>query len=196
MTSREQRERDNARADALNNRIKYSDPQDPWEMLETPWGNMPAWKASTIASGTMGAYDSFVKQAKVAAAVINDSLDAREQEIVAREQALTARESAVIDLIGNASAMCDRIMKRLDEEEERQRELEEEEPVEDPPGMEEVLSDEGDLEALAAKDPDDPAQLPGGPVEPDEDAGEVLQQAPTPPPVSAFMQERPTEIEE
>ena len=37
-------------SDAL--RIKYSDPVDPWEMLDTPWGHMPAWKAATYATGT------------------------------------------------------------------------------------------------------------------------------------------------
>jgi hypothetical protein len=30
--------------DALINRIKYSDPVNPFELLETPWGQMEAWR--------------------------------------------------------------------------------------------------------------------------------------------------------
>jgi hypothetical protein len=179
------------RDDALINRIKYSDPQDQWEMIPSPFGGdpIPAWKASTMATGTMGAYDAFIKQAKVAAAVINDSLDLREQEVSAREDAVRAREGAVMDLIGRAAHMCDSINRRLDQEEQRQREELEEEPVEDPAGF----NDEGELEPIAAKDPEeDPRTIPL--PEDDEDAGEVLERAPIPP--HAFMHERPMEIED
>jgi hypothetical protein len=114
----------------------------------------------------MGAYDSFLKQAKVAAAVINDSLDLREQEIAAREDAVSQREQAVLDLIGKAAHMCDRMNARLDAV-ERQHEREEEEPVEDPP-----RDDEGDIEPIPAKEPNEMTQLsPEGPQQDDEDTG-------------------------
>ena len=32
-------------------RIKYADPVDPWEIITTPWGELPAWKADAIANG-------------------------------------------------------------------------------------------------------------------------------------------------
>jgi hypothetical protein len=37
----------------------YENPKDPWEIIPgTPWGDIPQWVASTLATGTMGAFDS------------------------------------------------------------------------------------------------------------------------------------------
>jgi hypothetical protein len=41
----------------------YENPSNPWEIIPgTPWGDIPAWMASTLATGTMGAFDSYMQQ--------------------------------------------------------------------------------------------------------------------------------------
>jgi hypothetical protein len=174
----------------------YQNTENPNEIIKSPWGDIPAWKASAMATGTMGAYDAFIKQAKVAAAVINDSLDLREQEVSAREDAVAQREREVTDLIGQAAHMCDRINRRLDEEEEHRRGQELEEPCEDPPGFTDEAEPGGELHVHPAKDPENDPRT----AEPDdEDAGEVLQQSPLPSPTPGDPNdphERPTELEE
>jgi hypothetical protein len=46
---------------------------DPFELVDTPWGTMEAWRASTIATGTMGAL------AQLHAIVRNDQAELEEQ---------------------------------------------------------------------------------------------------------------------
>jgi hypothetical protein len=41
----------------------YENPKDPWAIIPaTPWGDIPQWMASTLATGTMGAFDEYMKQ--------------------------------------------------------------------------------------------------------------------------------------
>src|ERR1700721_1207250 len=80
-------------SDAL--RIKYSDPVDPWEMLDTPWGHMPAWKAATYATGTTEAAMRALEQVRNDSATIVARQDAREASLNTRQDALDQREREV-----------------------------------------------------------------------------------------------------
>src|SRR5262245_7706186 len=81
---------------------------DPFALIDTPWGEMEAWRASTIATGTMGAL------AQLHAIVRNDQaeleqqtakLDAKKHQVLrtvnrllsfmSRVDALTARVEAL-----------------------------------------------------------------------------------------------------
>ncbi len=116
------------------NRIRYTDPQDPWEMLETPWGRMEAWRASTLATGRMGVFEQ-VRADAIAAEAKRTDIEEREQAIAVREIAADARERSLAvtatrlrDAIGRADAQWDRIEQaRTDQE----RELAE--PLVEPP---------------------------------------------------------------
>jgi hypothetical protein len=76
-------------------RIQYAAPVDPWEMLDTPWGHIPAWKAATIATGTMGSAMEAYEQVRNDSAGIVARHDARERELSARADALDQRERAI-----------------------------------------------------------------------------------------------------
>jgi hypothetical protein len=129
----------------------YLNPENPNELIDSPWGKVPAWKASTLATGTMGAYSEYIKQVRADATLAHDALNVREQAVTARQDAVTAREQAVVDLLGRASLLFDRLDKRLSEAEAR-RDQAQEEPLPHPPGP----GDEGDLETpKSAKDPED-----------------------------------------
>src|SRR5262245_39156319 len=87
----------------------YENPDDPWETITTPWGDMPAWKASTIASGRMGAYDTLMQQIRADAATAQaaiskadthaDALDGREEELNRREKELDAKITLFNDAV-------------------------------------------------------------------------------------------------
>jgi hypothetical protein len=63
-----------------SDRFKYFDPQDPFALIPTPWGEMEAWRASTMATGTMGmlqnVYD-MVRADSAAQAARADATEAR-----------------------------------------------------------------------------------------------------------------------
>jgi hypothetical protein len=114
------------------NRIRYADPVDPYEMLHTPWGHLPAWKAATIATGSMGVYETVRNDAVEAQAKL-DEIAAREHAVTAREQAADARERALgvtavrlRDEVGRVAAQWDKI--------EQARADQEREPLAAPPG--------------------------------------------------------------
>ena len=99
-------------------RIKYSDPVDPWEMLDTPWGNMPAWKAATYATGTTEAAMRAYEQVRNDSASIVARHDAREAALNARADAsqnardtLLAVNTNFVDFVGKASVLFDRLHK-------------------------------------------------------------------------------------
>lgn len=142
--------------------------QDPWELIDTPWGVIEAWRASTIATGTMGAL------AQVADAVKNDAAELR-----ARADEATALKALVHHVCDSVAGLEKRINRladalearqRADEEAaERQRKLDEE-PIELPPdldrpqdlppapiGEDETHQPGGELHAIAPKEapPDD-----------------------------------------
>jgi hypothetical protein len=135
--------------------LLYENPENPWEMIDTPWGRMPSWKASTMATGTMGAFGDYLKVARADAAMTHETLSTREDAVAQREQAVAAREAFVRDAIGKVRTLvhrCDAIIKA----EEERREQEREGPLPSPPA-----NDEGDLEPKPAKEPEHPDDLEG-----------------------------------
>jgi hypothetical protein len=64
---------------------------DPWSIVDSPWGRIEAWRASTLATGTMGAL------AQVYDIVRSDSATAVE------------RTAAVQDTMDKMQALCDMI---------------------------------------------------------------------------------------
>jgi hypothetical protein len=153
----------------------FQNPENPNEIIRgTSWGDIPAWKASTLATGSMGAYSEYMKSVRA------DALDAEhaiakardaEEELNEREANLLARERALEDgtlklrhMIDRAAAMIEDLesARRADQEPLPLPPTEEpEELTEDPPPSEdpEIAEDEGDLEPLKAKgeEPNDAA---------------------------------------
>jgi hypothetical protein len=117
--------------------LLYENPSDPWEMIETPWGSMPAWKASTMATGTMGAYHEYMKQIRADSTLAHDAITAREDAVATREQEVTAREAFIHDAVAKVHALlnrCDSIISDAEARRDAQeREREEEEESEAPP---------------------------------------------------------------
>jgi len=72
--------------------------RDPFELVDSPWGTIEAWRASTLATGTMGAL------AQVAAIVRNDAA-ALEQKAVA----LDAKKHAVLNTVNKLLKFMSRV---------------------------------------------------------------------------------------
>jgi hypothetical protein len=185
--------------------------QNPNEIIrDTPWGDIPAWKASTLATGTMGAYDAYMKQARADSALVHDTINAREDAVTQREQAITAREAFIHDAVAKVHALlnrCDSVIRAEEERRSQEQQQQEEEESEPPPGS----NDEGALEIHPAKtaelddqgflpdpampspqQPGEPSEIPDG----DEDEGEVLQRAPLPNAIPGEPFIPPTEVED
>jgi hypothetical protein len=64
--------------------LLYENPENPYATVDTPWGKMPAWKASTMATGTMGAYSEYIKSVRADATLAHDAVTAREDAVSAR----------------------------------------------------------------------------------------------------------------
>jgi hypothetical protein len=163
--------------------------RDPFELIDSPWGHIEAWRASTMATGTMGAL------AQVAAIVRNDA--AKLQEKIA---ALDAKKSAVLNTVNRLLRFMSRVdaltarvealeaKRRGDEEQQRGFE---EEPLVLPPDLaerqslappkkigDETPASSGEIQAIAAKEEpskDEPSELPEPPLETEttSDAGGV-----------------------
>jgi hypothetical protein len=160
----------------------YENPADPWEEIETPWGKLPAWKASTLATGTMGAMDTYMRHVRADAAdatsriadaqARTDALDEREAELNRREGELTAKLALFNDAVTRFADMVEReVQRKADAEPLPLPPTEEpEEPEElpaDPP-----RGDEGDLEPLQAKG-EEPYPLLPDPPEEDDSEGDL-----------------------
>ena len=71
---------------------------NPFELIDTPWGQMEAWRASTMATGTMGAL------AQVAAIVRSDAV-----ELEKRTVALDAKKHAVLNTVNKLLNFMSRV---------------------------------------------------------------------------------------
>jgi hypothetical protein len=154
--------------------------QDPWEIIDTPWGEMEAWRASTMACGTMGALT------QVAAIVQNDAAELEKKAV-----ALDAKKHAVLNTVNkllNFMSRVDALTSRVEALEAKrktdeavQRKLDEE-PLELPPdfdrpqdlppskiGDDETHQPGGELHSIAAKEEE---QLPEPPLETEADTRE------------------------
>lgn len=147
------------------NRILYADPVDPYEMLNTPWGHIPAWKAATIATGSMGVYET-VRNDAVAAQAKLDDLAVREQAVTARERTADARDRAFKDAVAKFMDRAAPIVDRM-EQARADQQREPEEPLANSPGApgdpnkppqpaDDIHAPTGDLHAVPAKE--DPEQ--------------------------------------
>jgi hypothetical protein len=161
-------------SDAL--RIKYSDPVDPWEMLDTPWGHMPAWKAATYATGTTEAAMRALEQVRNDSATIVARQDAREASLNTRQDALDQREREVGVMAVKVAEMAGRMSVEWDKLQKAKADAAEG-PLATPPGTdadpgdpskepEPSLELEGD-NIPGTEDPDDPSAKEDQPEFPD-----------------------------
>src|SRR5262249_37822608 len=120
------------RNDAMTQRpLILDNNQDPWEIIDTPWGEMEAWRASTLATGTMGCLTQV-------AAIVRNDVAALQEKIVAFD----AKKSAVLKTVNklfNFMSRVDALTSRVGALEAKrkadeavQRKLDEE-PIELPP---------------------------------------------------------------
>jgi hypothetical protein len=156
----------------------------PFDIVDSPWGHIERWRASTLATGTMGAL------AQVAAIVKNDAA-----ELEQKAAALDAKKSAVLNTVNKLlkfMSKVDALASRVEAleakrkaDEATQREFEEE-PLTLPPDLDrpqdlppseigdETLAPTGDLHAIASKEEEHLSELPEPPLEPaTSDAGKV-----------------------
>src|SRR5262249_37190645 len=108
--------------------------RNPFEIIDTPWGHIEAWRASTLATGTMGAL------AQVYDVVRNDAATTAER--VAALDATTEKLKQLCDMIDHLHRRMDahaarmeafEAKRRADEEEQQAAAREFEEPIELPP---------------------------------------------------------------
>jgi hypothetical protein len=137
----------------------YQNPENPWVMIDSPFGRMEAWRASTLCTGTMGAMASYLDVATAraddASARIADAR-ARADTLNEREASLSARETVLKDTIRKLDALFHRADFMLTELEERQQQT-----VQDEEEQQELETNlpGGELHDIPAKetqDPDDP----------------------------------------
>ena len=124
--------------------------RNPFEIIDSPWGPIEAWRASTLATGTMGAL------AQVAAIVRNDAAELQEKTVAfdAKKASVLRTVNKLLNFMSRVDAITNRVealeaKRRADEQ--AQREFEE--PIEEPPGTEEPQADDthvpgGELHAL------------------------------------------------
>jgi hypothetical protein len=162
----------------------------PFDIIDSPWGHIERWRASTMATGTMGAL------AQVATIVKNDAAALEE-----KTAALDAKKSAVLSTVNKLLKFMSRVdelttrveeleaKRRADEEEREQFEEEPELPPDFdrsqdlPPSAIGDDDDEtpstyqpgGELHSVAAKteEEEEPSELPEPPLETEADAGKV-----------------------
>jgi cell division protein ZapA (FtsZ GTPase activity inhibitor) len=178
--------------------------EHPFEMIDTPWGQMEAWRASTMAIGTMGAL------AQVAAIVRNDAAELEKKTVAldAKRHAVLNTVNRLLKFMSRVDALTSRVealeaQRKADEA--TQRKLDEE-PLTLPPDIQEYqastppepIGDEshqpgGELHPVAAKEEpsldddltdnlgDLPAELRDLPDPAPEPKGSVL-----PPPTALF----------
>jgi len=148
----------------------------PFDIVDSPWGHIERWRASTLATGTMGALT------QVAAIVKNDAA-----ELEKEAAALDAKKSAVLGTVNRLlkfMSRVDQLTTRVEALEAKhkadeavQRKLDEE-PIELPPdfdrpqdlppakiGDDETHTPSGELHSLPPKD----EELPEPPLETEAD---------------------------
>jgi hypothetical protein len=117
---------------AMSSREKYindvvermRNPINPNEIIESPLGKMEAWRVDSMMVGSNSGLNSCLEetlarfdQVRADTANFVTTLQEREQAVSAREDAVTRRERAVLDLVGGASALLDRLERyRSDQE--------------------------------------------------------------------------------
>jgi hypothetical protein len=129
--------------------------RNPFEIIDSPWGPIEAWRASTLATGTMGAL------AQVAAIVRNDAAELQEKTVAfdAKKASVLRTVNKLLNFMSRVDALTSRVealeaKRKTDEEQQRQFE----EPIEEPPGMgDDTPSPSGELHALPPSEVPEPA---------------------------------------
>ena len=155
----------------------------PFDIIDSPWGHIERWKASTLATGTMGALAQVYKMVR------NDA-----SELEKKTAALDAKKSAVLSTVNRLlrfMSKVDALTSRVEAfEAKRQADKTEhqkfdEEPLELPPDFDRQqdlppaeIGDEthqpgGELHTVSPKDEEELSELPEPPVETESDAGGV-----------------------
>src|SRR5215831_611939 len=115
----------------------------PFDIIDSPWGHIERWRASTLATGTMGALKNVYDIVRADAAEAMARADAEEarttliKHVCERVDALAARVDAVTSELETIKAKERADAEAAaDAEEERLRQLAED-PLEDPPDISE-----------------------------------------------------------
>src|SRR5262245_61730334 len=124
--------------------------RNPFEIIDSPWGHIEAWRASTLATGTMGALAQVYEMVRSDAAELQEktvAFDAKKASVLRTVNKLLSFMSRVDALTSRVEAL--EAKRRADEAAQRQFE----EPIEEPPGTEEPRVDDthapgGELHAL------------------------------------------------
>jgi hypothetical protein len=135
--------------------------RNPFEIIDSPWGHIEAWRASTLATGTMGAL------AQVYEIVRNDAANLQEKTV-----AFDAKKASVLRTVNkllNFMSRVDALTARVEALEAKRKADEErhEEPIEEPPGMgDDAPSPSGELHTLPPSEVPEPSlELEGDQVE-------------------------------
>jgi hypothetical protein len=141
----------------------YDPGKNPMELVPTPSGPMERWRADALLIGETSALTDLLKQVHSDAAEAIDDIEAREAKCASREEACAARERAlgvtaaqVVNFIGRAAALFDKLQEARTDAERQQAE-----PIAHPPGSPVPGSDDapahtpgGELHVIQAKDPE------------------------------------------
>jgi hypothetical protein len=154
--------------------------RNPFEIIDSPWGRIECWRASTLATGTMGALT------QVYEIVRNDAAELQEKTVAfdAKKASVLRTVNKLLNFMSRVDALTSRVEAleaKRKADEERQREFEE--PIEEPPGTEEPQADDthvpgGELHALV---PEPALELEGDEAEfelpePQDPTGTVIPQ--------------------
>jgi hypothetical protein len=140
------------------NNLKYGDPANPHEILDTPFGQMEAWRASTLATGSMGAFDTYMKSFREEAARLRadavttiKDLEGRKKELDERALQLNDHANKLIDFAGKLATYHEHLKKR-DEEQTKFAEEPAQPPGNEPTrGSDEYVAPAGDLHVVEPK---------------------------------------------
>jgi hypothetical protein len=109
--------------------------QDPWQIIDSPWGPLEAWRASTLATGTMGALTQVYEMVR------NDAAELQEKTVAfdAKKASVLRTVKKLLNFMSRVDALTSRV-EALEEkrkaDEAVQRKLDEE-PIELPPDISE-----------------------------------------------------------
>jgi len=160
----------------------------PFDIIDSPWGHIERWKASTLATGTMGALAQVYKMVRNDAA----ELEKKTAALDAKKSAVLSTVNRLLKFMSRVDALTSRVEKleaQRKADEAVQRKLDEE-PIELPPDLSEYQASTppatiggdthqpgGELHAVAPK-----SELPEPPLETEGDeVGDLPKELEDPP---------------
>src|SRR5215471_14812780 len=152
----------------------------PFDIIDSPWGHIERWKASTLATGTMGAL------AQVAAIVRNDAaeLEKKTAALDAKKSAVLSTVNRLLKFMSRVDALTSRVeaLEAKHKADEARQHRFDEEPLTLPSDIHEYqtrtppseIGDEthqpgGELHSLPPKDEEELSELPEPPLETEAD---------------------------